>query len=466
VTERERLILIAKAKQKQQQAAQPQTNLVEQVGTGTSEGIANMAGLPVDLVTKGLNLFGAGIEKPFGGSESIQGLLDPFMSDVDPQTAGQRVGRRVGQDVGAGAVGGPVAGASSLGGMALNTAADAASGLAGGITSELTDNPVIDAIVSLLAGGGVVAGAKANRPNGVPSIGDLKSKAGRLYDQVSDSDFRLTPEQTQELQGNVSARMYEEGMDPPLDTKAARGVNRVYELGDRTPEGAPTLNDIEDARRFISRKVVPSQEPGEQGLGLAMKQEIDRYIDKIAASPNAPEDVLALKEARATTRKYKGAETLDSAFDKAALRAASTGVGGNDINAMRQNIRKILDSPKLSAGYSAEEKKAMETIVRGTKTTNTARFLGGLAPQRGMLPGWAAAGQAAAVGASGNPVYAAPAVIGTIAQFVGEKLTQNQIKNLSEIVRNGGSVAPKRLTEGEQAVLNALLASQAAQQSQ
>ena len=114
--ERERLILIARAKQKQEaERAKASTNILEQAGTGTSEGIAGMAGMPVDLLTKGINAVGglAGmppIQNPVGGSESIRGALSPFMSDTEPQTMGQRLARRIGQDVGAGAVAAPVAG--------------------------------------------------------------------------------------------------------------------------------------------------------------------------------------------------------------------------------------------------------------------------------------------------------------------------------------------------------------------
>lgn len=452
------------------QLARGSTNLVEQVGTGTSEGIANMAGLPVDAMTGALN-WGMGrlgmdpIQNPVGGSESIKGLLDPFMSDVPPQSMPQRIGRRVGQDVGSGAVAAPLAGIGSLGGLGTNAGADVASGLAGGATSEMTDNPAINAIVSLLAGGSVIGGAHAMRPGPqAPTVPELKAKAGRLYGQVDDSDFRLTREQLQELQGNVSARMYDEGMDPPLDARAARGVNRVYEIGNRTPEGTPSLSEIEDARRFISRKVVPSPEPDEKALGMAQKDEIDKYIKGLATAPDAADDVKALVDARETTRRYKGAEALDQTFDSAKLRADSTGMGGNDINAIRQNIRKILESKTESARYTAAEKAEMRSIIEGKGGANVARWLGGFAPQRGMLPGAAALGQMTAVGATGNALYAAPATIGMVAQIVGEQLTKKQVANLSAMIRNGGPVAKKTMTEGERAVLNALLAAQAAQQ--
>lgn len=465
MTERERLILIARAKQKQQAeaaaAAAPQTNLVEQVGTGTSEGIANMLGLPVDAMTGALNWMGAGIEQPFGGSESIRGLLDPFMSDVDPQTAGQRIGRRVGQDAGAGAVAAPVAGISTLGGMALNMGADAASGLAGGATAEVTDNPIANIVASLLAGGGVVSGSRAARPDGVPSIDELRAREAKLYGQVENSDFRLSPHQTQELQGNVSARMHDEGMYPPQHIGARGAVERFYEMPNRHPAGTPSLGDVEDVRQYVNQKVTPSQVPGEQELGMAMKNEIDAYLSKLEAQGGeGVEDIAAARQAHETSRRRISAQELEDVFQKAGWRAASTGLGGNDINAARQNVRRILEKP--GGGYTPEQIAKMKEIVEGTTATNAARAVGGLSPQRG-LGGLATLGGAGMGVQSGNPAWIAPPLIGMVAQAIGEHLTKKQVGDLSAMIRNGGPVS-KSLTEGEQAVLNALLAIQAGQQ--
>ena len=44
----------------------PQTNMLEQFGTGASEGLAGLAGTPVDLMTAALNAGGAGINKLAG----------------------------------------------------------------------------------------------------------------------------------------------------------------------------------------------------------------------------------------------------------------------------------------------------------------------------------------------------------------------------------------------------------------
>ena len=444
---------------------QPRTNIVEQIGTGTSEGIADTLGMPVDLMTKGIN-FGARrlglpeIQKPVGGSESIRAFLDPVMSDVEPQTAAQRIGRRVGDDLGGGAVVAPVAGISSLGALGLNAASDAASGLAGGVTSEVTDNPIANVVASLLGAGGVVAGSRAARSGPkAPSMEKLRRDQGAAYADVEASPTRLTPQATGNLAAAVDARMQSENMDPYLHPRAARTTVRIGELDQ------PTIYEVEQRRRLAGRDVAGSSEASERELGVAMKSEIDAFLGGLRPQDlqggSADEAVEALKRGRDMTQRIKKAEAIDEATYKAVNRAATSGTGGNEINAIRQNVRSILDNPKARRGYSRDEVTAMEEIVRGTPTINAARMLGRFSPTSGMLSASLGGGLGAGAISTGSVLMAAPPAIGFVAKAIGEKLTRGQIDNLSEIIRNGG-VAPagKAMSDGEKAVIRAMMLKQ------
>jgi hypothetical protein len=463
----EQKLALARAKTATARArAAASTNLVEQVGTGTSEGIANMAGFPVDMVTKGLNLIpGVDIQKPVGGSESLQGLLDPFMSDVGPQTAGQRIGRRVGQDVGAGAVAGPLAGVGSVGGMGLNAASDVASGLAGGATSEVTDDPTLNMIASLLAGGGVVAGAKANRVGPqAPSNEALRAREDDLWEQVRNSKVRLTPGASQDLKGSVSARAYDMRMRPSTHgPEATDAIDEVWSLPDR-----PSLYDVEEARRFIGTNTPAGydKKPTARIMG-GLKSEIDDYLDKI---PHPDAEIA--KDARDVSRRRIASEKLDRTLDRAERQAARSNNGGNVVNSQRQRIDAILNSPKESASFKPSEIGQMNDIVRGTKGTNAARLAGSISPLRG---GAYAGGNLGMVGSAagfsgGDPLITAlaatPGVISAVARQLGEHMTDQQIQRLSATIRNGGvPVAGKTMTDGERAVVAALLAGRGANEA-
>lgn len=74
---------------------------------GFNVGLTNLAGVPVDLATMGLNLIpGVDIQQPFGGSESIRrgmNVIGDFFPEPPP-TAGGRFAARVGEELGAAAL--------------------------------------------------------------------------------------------------------------------------------------------------------------------------------------------------------------------------------------------------------------------------------------------------------------------------------------------------------------------------
>jgi hypothetical protein len=477
--EQQRALALARARRRRAEAAaQPQTSLAAQVGTGASEGIANMLGLPVDALTGALNFGmrqfgGPQIESPIGGSESIQGLLSPFMDPADPQTATQRIGRRVGNEVGAGAIAGPVAGINTLGGTALNAASSAGSGLAGGATAEAGGGPVAQIVASLIGGAAPVAATYAARPSPAPmSNQELRDASARMYDRVEASGAALTPRQAQELQGDVSAAVHPI-MDPPSQGRAVSAVNRVYDANAFTPDGSAPLMDVERARRFAGSNVLASNQTddAEKMVGGTIRRTIDNYLDNAAgADPVTAEAIDNLRTARDFSRRYIASETLDTAMRKAMRRANTGGSGGNEINTARQNIRAILDNPARAASFRPSELAQMEEIVMGTPGTNAARMIGGMSPTKGALPlmaGVAGSGVATVNVMNGNPLLAiaatAPSAIGLIAKEIGESMTDAQIQRLSATIRNGGVPIPgKALTASERAVIDALVARLAA----
>lgn len=103
--------------------------LAANIGSGINRGLANTLGLPVDLITAGINTLtrtakrqleqsplgqtilsgpvgGAleGITEPFGGSVELEELFKDFGLVVDPQTRKGRIIQRVGEEIGAAAV--------------------------------------------------------------------------------------------------------------------------------------------------------------------------------------------------------------------------------------------------------------------------------------------------------------------------------------------------------------------------
>lgn len=466
---------IAAAQQRMASQPAPETNMVEQGMSGVNEGIAGMLGFPVDAVTGGINAGIQGvnkvagtdiqpIENPIGGSESLRGLMAPTISDTAPQTTAQRFGRRIGQELGASVVPGGAAlrGAQAPARVAGGVAASAVgAGLGGQASREIApESDLLDFGASIL-GGGVAAGLtgpRATKPQ-APDVDALRARQKQAYATVEGADTRLTDESTKQLSDAIAKRSARDAMDPILSPKAHRTSEKIQELQN------PTIGEVEKMRRLTGR-VAGSADETERALGQNMKKEITSYLDKLEPSGvtgSNPEGVVsALREGRALTGRIKKYEAITEALLKGERRAASTGTGGNTQNAIRQNIRGILDNRKKRAGFTPDEIEKMEEIVQGTTSTNALRGIGKLSPTTGALQQVASGGMYASAAATGNPLLAIPPTAGLLAKSGAERITGNQIKELTDLILNGAPLKAAQTPAARKRIVAALMASQAA----
>ena len=465
---------------------------VDQFGGGLNEGIASFAGAPVDLMTGALNLGGAGvnalfgtelpaIENPAGGSGTFAKALDPITTDMQPQTGPQRYLRRGGQELGFG-IPAAMTGAALPGYgaaarealvpyMAASTASDAGAAVAGQTSQELVpDSPVLNMIASLLGGGGTAYAASKMTPaiESVPSLDDLKAKASDAWQRVKAAPETLTDNATAGLSGAVKAAL-------PDGQLAAEAYPKAYGMAEKMDTlQNPTIYDAETARRMIGDRVAAS--PDEARAGVQMKRAIEDYLGGLKPADlqggTADETLDALATARKTTHQTKKADAILNAEMRAETRAATTGTGGNEVNATRQNVRAIFDKqrdPTLSgkrSGYTPDEMAAMETVVKGDAPSNIARLLSRMAPSSGALPlaatGYGGALGIGSAGMTGNPMYALPALaggIGEVSKALAEKMTKDQIAALMATVLNGGRAPAKSAarTATQQAIVQQLM---------
>lgn len=474
-------IAIAKAKKAKQAAQSPETSMLEQSMSGVNEGIAGILGAPVDLMTGMLNLGGQGVNaafgtdiqpitNPVGGSGTFRDALAPTISEVEPQTAGQRYGRRIGQEVGAMSVPGGVAlrGAKApLAAAGTEAASAVGAGVAGQTAQEvMPGNATADLIASLLGGGAPIAAVHASRSGPrAPTMRELKAQQSSAYDAVDQSQARLPAQSRDDLIAAIDARTRSMDMDDFLHPRASRTVNRMDSL-----EASPRIADVEQKRRLVGRDVAGSLDPSESMIGQGMKDEIDTYLRNLSEQgklgPDATETLDELQRARGLTQRIKKSETVTGLVDKAERRAATSGTGGNEVNAIRQNLRTILDDPKKRRQFSKSELEEIENIVRGTPTVNAARLLGRLSPTSGALPLMAGIGSTAVGTSVGGPIGTgvgmSAMLAGAAGKGVAESLTKSQVDRLVQNLRNGGPVARKGVNRDDLQSLIAALLSQSA----
>ena len=475
-------------KAKREKARRSKTNMTEQTMSGVNEGIAGIFGAPVDLMTGAINAGKEGlnaligtdfqpIENPIGGSETFRDILAPTISEIQPQNAAQRFGRRVGTEVGAMAVPGGIMlrGAKAPLAVAGGEVASAlGSGIAGQASREIApESDTADLVASLLGGMSPVAASRAMRPSPkAPTLDELQAQSSAGYEAVRESGATLSPKSSDALAAGIESAF---GTRPATRRMNPKAAIAAEELASDMRQRPPSIAEVDEARQWIGDNVAGSNEAGERRLGMLMKDAIDNHLDQlqpgdVTGTNRANEVVAALTGAREKSRRVHKSQLFEAEdtglVAKGLRRAATTGTGGNEINAIRQNVRRVLENPKLRRGYNDTELQAMRDIADGTPTQNAMRLLGRLAPTAGGLPLITGVGFASSGGALGGPFGAvagmAPSIIGQGAKHLGERSTRKKISELGELIRNGKPLPKKAASDLERSVVAALMAQKTA----
>lgn len=357
---------------------------------------------------------------------------------------------------------------------AMEAASAVGSGVAGQTSQEIAPgNQVADTIASMLGGLSPVAASRAARPSPkAPTLEELQAQSNAGYDAVRDSGATLSPQSADALAGGIEGTF---GTRPATRRMNPKAAVAAEELAGDMRQRPPTISEVDEARQWIGNNVAGSNEAGERRLGMMMKDAIDSHLDQLQpgdiTGTNRPGEVVdALIGAREKARRVHKSQLFEAEdtglVAKGLRRAATTGTGGNEVNAIRQNVRRVLENPKLRRGYSETELQAMRDIADGTPTQNALRLLGRLAPTAGGLPLITGVGFASSGGALGGPFGAvagmAPSVIGQGAKHLGERSTRKKIAELGELIRNGKPLPKKASSDLERSVIAALMAQKTA----
>jgi len=365
---------------------------------GTAAELVGAIATPVGLARQGATLagrFGTGAMTGAPGLAARSGLMAAEGAGYGALTA---TGND--QDVQQGAILG------ALGGAAGNVAGEA-----------------------LASGVGKVAGLFNRQPQ-IPALDDVSQAARSAYQRAEQAGVIFTPQAVDKLRSNVVRDLTDIGFDPALQPGAAAIVNRLNAL-----EGQNlTLTGLDTLRKVASNGFLP----GNRSNNMAISRIIEK-IDDIATNPGA-DDILAgdskaassaLKEARELWSRQAKATRVEDAVNRADLRASSTGSGGNVDNATRQNLRRLLENPR---GFTADERAALETVVRGTPTQNALRLAGKLSPSGNGLMAALGVG-----GAMVNPAVGALSLGGMGAKAIADRGTQQNVQKLVDIILAGGN---------------------------
>lgn len=274
-------------------------------------------------------------------------------------------------------------------------------------------------------------GAKAAAKH-IPTTDQLKQVAQQGYKAAENADVIYRPEAMREMAQSVVNDLTEFGYHPQLQPRIKAILSEIERLG----QGNFDYKSLDLLRRMTSN-AGQSLDPSERAIATKIIARIDDVMMDPQVRNVLMGDAVSAAEGIAQGRnnwaRMRRAETIDTATIKAERRAASTGTGGNLENAVRQNIRGILDNPRRSRGMTQAELDMADKVVRGTPTQNVLRQVGRLSPTTGGLSA------ALNVGATAvNPLMATFGAVGLGAKTMADRMTMRNVQRLNEMIRSGG----------------------------
>lgn len=371
-----------------------------------------------------------------GGTATKGGLT--FMNAAKP-TAKSLIGRGAAEGAAYGSLYGAGAGEGVEDRLEKGVTGAAIGGAAGG------------AMGALGAWGASRAGKKAIR-----SIDELTKAKQAAYKAVDNSGARYSQGAFDNLVDDIGKNLKAANINPDRHPKAA---SMLQDLIDKKGS-QPTLTELDQIRQVIRRDVANASDEAERFMGGVMMDTLDDFVRTAGknkmAQGSSRQAARLISKARKLNTQLRKAEMLQDAMVRAERRASSTGSGGNVDNAIRQNIRHILDNPKKVRGFSKAEREALEKIVRGGRIQNLLRLIGKLSPQGSGLMTALSLGSTAY-----NPLMAIPAGTGIAAKSVADRMTPAAVNSASQLVRSGGQMPGPALSPARKALIDAAIRVQA-----
>jgi hypothetical protein len=432
---------------RQEESAQ-RPSLPIRLGANVWEGAAAIPGLPVEMA--GLAR-GIPVEQSNLSGWGAKGWSDFFDRNIPgglpsrklPPAEGEleRVADKAGQFLGSGAVFGPravVSAGTSLLGSEAGRAVDQ-------IAPELTGG--YGEVAGAVIGGvtpDVVRGQLTATSRTAPNAKQIKDTARAFYKQVDDAQVIINQDATTRIARGVRGELGRMAFRPKLQPKIA---SLLDEFDNSLEAGNISMQELDSLRR-VAGNILRDGTPSEISMAQKVVDRIDDVVDSLqpgeVIAGDAPMAATALKSARDNWRRASKVELIEDAVTRAVNRAESTGTGGNTENAIRQNIRAILDNKKKARMFTRDERMAMVRVVRGGPVQNLARSIGGLSPDKGFFPMVAALGAAAV-----DPTLVALPVAGMAGRSLSEAMNARNVRELTALVGAGKSA--QQLTQAQRA---------------
>lgn len=431
--------------------------------SGLNAGIANALGAPVELANMALGAGMAGVNAltgsdyqpsaaPVGGQQFFRDLMGSSIKAPTDDT-GQQFSRRIFEELGAMSV--PMAGTIGKAAAPLKLAAAelgsaVASGTGAAVAQQVAPGNALAEFGGQMAGGFTPMALlstirRRTAPKAATTVEELTSLKNATYKQADNAGVAYSPGGYDRMLASIAKDFQADNFNPDRHRVAASFIQDM--VGKR---GQPlTLTQLDQLRQNVRRDLItPSygnpQASADAHFGGIILDEIDDFIatakGKDVLSGSAGDGNALILAARELNTRLRKTELLEDAITRAERRAASTGSGGNINNAIRQNIRAILDSPKKRRAFTKAELFEMEALIRQGSMENFLRWVGKFSPSGNGLIGMLQVG-----GTMLNPSMAALPIAGLVAKNIADKGTMGKVQRLqANVSKMPRAVAPPR----------------------
>lgn len=395
----------------------------ERQATEDARSRAGLAGLASSVLGGGLT----------GGIAAKSGLT--LAGRGVPEAAGLM--RRLGTAAATGAAEGAVYGAIDATGHDTDVKQGAMyGGLFGGVA-----NPLIEGAISAAA----PFFPQVKAANAYPSLDELKAMKDAKYEAMDDVGAKFTGKAMYDMMRRMNSEVVDASMGARQST-APKTLGTIESIWDDVAPGRrigpPTsLYDIDQIRQKVSKRLIDSGDPTEATFGADIKRIIDETIDAadnstVTTMKGNPEDAVnAIKEARKINQQKAKVSDLQDLLQTAARRVEKSETGLTSGGEIKNEVFKILEDPNKSLGYTPDEIKALEGVLKGTTVGNAGKAVANLTG--GLSGRTAISGAGIALGNMFIPGY-----MGTSIGLAGGNLA-------AEAVRRAGKAMSERATEGQ-----------------
>jgi hypothetical protein len=259
------------------------------------------------------------------------------------------------------------------------------------------------------------------------TLEQLEQAKRDAYAAVDASGFTFPNADVQQIADNVGAAIRAKGGPKAAELlKDSDAFQARLDALAKAPGGVP-LSQL-DALRSDAYDLLVKPGGKDSTIGALIRRQIDGLVD----SSGAP-DIQAARDANAQYMKYKDVAARAESAD---LRAASTYAGGNKANAIRQNLRPLIDpkSPQRIVNLTPDETAALNKVVRGSAGANALRLAGKTLDPRGLL----GQGVQTMMGIPTHGLSALSVPLGVAASEASNNATKNSLQSLLDLISTGG----------------------------